>query len=102
MDVIQRYITDYEIFADDAFVYEIKQLDKDTSIAVAERIFEISEDIPSTNGEVLSFCMIADVQNKEDKYFIIDFLNEESEPIILLYIEEITLDEYLDLILDQE
>lgn len=30
MDAIQRYITDYEIFADDAFVYEIKQLDKDT------------------------------------------------------------------------
>ena len=101
MDAKQRYITDYEIFAEDAFVYEIKQMGRDISIAVAEEILERAEFIPRTDGEVLSFYMIANAK-KEDRYFLIDFINEDSEPLILLYIEEITLDEYLDLMLDYE
>lgn len=102
MDAKQRYITDYEIFVEDAFVYEIKQMGRDISLAVADEILERAEFIPKTDGEVLSFYMIANVKNKEDRYFLIDFINEESEPLILLYIEEITLDEYLDLMLDYE
>lgn len=102
MDAKQSYITDYEIFVEDAFVYEIEQLDKDISIAVTEKILEISEDISSTDGEILSFYIIANAKNKEDRYFIIDYINEDSEPIILLYIEEISLDEYLDLMLENQ
>ena len=101
MDARQRYITDYEIFAEDAFVYEMRQMGRDISLAVAEGIIERAEFIPRTDGEVLSFYMIANA-NKEDRYFLIDFINEDSEPLILLYIEEITLDEYLDLMLDYE
>lgn len=101
MDAKQRYITDYEIFAEDAFVYEIRQMGRDISLAVAEEILERAEFIPRTDGEVLSFYMIANAK-KEDRYFLIDFINEDSEPLILLYIEEITLDEYLDLMLDYE
>lgn len=90
------------IFADDVFLYEINLLDREVSISISERIIEVSEDLPQTDGEISSFSIIGSVEDKDDRYFLIDYVNEQNEPIVILYLEEITLDDYLDIMLEEE
>ena len=91
-----------KLHADNSEKIVVVSLFKSVSISISERIIEVSEDLPQTDGEISSFSIIGSVEDKDDRYFLIDYVNEQNEPIVILYLEEITLDDYLDIMLEEE
>lgn len=100
MESKQKYIKDELIVADYVFVEEISSYEISLSKKIADKLTDISKSIPPTDSEVGFFGILVSDKSLDDRYFLIDYVNEEGEPIVLLFIEEVNIDEYLDLILE--
>lgn len=102
MESEQKYIKGELMVADYVFVEEISNYEVSLSTKITGKLTEISSEISATDSEVGFFGILVNDESLKDRYFLIHYVNEEGEPIVLLFIEEIDIDEYLDLILEDK
>lgn len=100
MESKQKYIKDELMVADYVFVEEISGYEISLSKKITDKLTDISKGIPPTDSEVGFFGILVNDESLKDRYFLIHYVNEEGEPIVLLFIEEVDINEYLDLILE--
>jgi hypothetical protein len=100
MDLKQKYIEDslYEI--DDWFFSQLQGYRLTIAADIIGQIIEILPELPKINGwsqKVAGVC-----EGNDPVFFAIEFLNQEQEVPILVDIETIDVDDYLDYIINNQ
>lgn len=87
---------DFEI--DDWFVKSIGDINPSQQEGVLKDILSSIDYLPQRSG--WSQVIGGVIRGKHPLFYLIEYLKEENEPVLFLDVQEITSDEYLDLILE--
>lgn len=101
MDSEQKYTEDsitYEI--DEWFVSQLKSYSMESASDIIKQIVDILPDLPKKNGWSQTVAGVTDSEDPE--FFAIEFLKQDTEAPILVDINSISLDDYLDYILKKQ
>lgn len=98
MDLEQKYteVEAYEI--DDWFFAQLQNFDFSSAVVIVGQIVDVVDDLPKLNGWTQKVCGIINLE--KPFFFEIEYLNQLHEIPILVDIEEVSSDDYLDAILD--
>lgn len=100
MDLKQKYteVDLYEI--DDWFFAQLQRFDFSFAMVIIGQIVDVIEELPKLDGFTQRIFGV--IKSKEPLFFEIEYLNQEEEIPILVDIERVGVDNYLDAILDNK
>lgn len=101
MDSEQKYTEDsitYEI--DEWFISQLKNYSIESASTIIKQIVDVLPNLPSKNGWSQTVAGVTDSEDPE--FFAIEFLKQDTEVPILVDVNSISLDDYLDYILNKQ
>ncbi len=101
MDSEQKYTEDsitYEI--DEWFISQLKNYSIESASDIIKQIVDVLPNLPNRNGWNQTVAGVTDSDNPE--FFAIEFLKQDTEIPILVDVNSISLDDYLDYILNKQ
>ena len=102
--VEQRYTEgdkDLPYDVDDWFVEQIRDMPLENALDIANQVIENIDELPKKNGWAQIIGGVSHV-TKTPFFFAVEYLNQHEEKCILLGVEEIDVDKYLDYIIDKK
>ncbi len=101
MDSEQKYTEDsitYEI--DEWFISQLKSYSIESASEIIKQIVDVLPNLPNKNGWSQTVAGVTDSEDPE--FFAIEFLKQDTEVPILVDVNSISLDDYLDYILNKQ
>jgi hypothetical protein len=101
MDSEQKYTEDsitYEI--DEWFISQLKNYSIESASTIIKQIVDVLPNLPNKNGWSQTVAGVTDSEDPE--FFAIEFLKQDTEVPILVDVNSISLDDYLDYILNKK
>jgi hypothetical protein len=101
MDSEQKYTEDsitYEI--DEWFISQLKNYSIESASTIIKQIVDVLPNLPNKNGWSQTVAGVTDSEDPE--FFAIEFLKQDTEVPILVDVSSISLDDYLDYILNKQ
>jgi len=101
MDSEQKYTEDsitYEI--DEWFISQLKNYSIESASTIIKQIVDVLPNLPNKNGWSQTVAGVTDSEDPE--FFAIEFLKQDTEVPILVDVNSISLDDYLDYILNKQ
>ncbi len=101
MDSEQKYTEDsitYEI--DEWFISQLKSYSIESASEIIKQIVDVLPNLPNKNGWSQTVAGVTDSEDPE--FFAIEFLKQDTEVPILVDVNSISLDDYLDYILKKQ
>jgi hypothetical protein len=101
MDSEQKYTEDsitYEI--DEWFISQLKNYSIESASTIIKQIVDVLPNLPHKNGWSQTVAGVTDSEDPE--FFAIEFLKQDTEVPILVDVNSISLDDYLDYILNKQ
>jgi hypothetical protein len=100
MDLKQKYteVDTYEI--DDWFFAQLQNFEFSFAVVVIGQIVDVIDKLPKLNGWTQRIYGV--IESEKPFFFGIEYLNQPNEIPILVDIEEVSSDDYLDGILDNK
>jgi len=101
MDSEQKYTEDsitYEI--DEWFISQLKNYSIESASTIIKQIVDVLPNLPNKNGWSQTVAGVTD--SKDPEFFAIEFLKQDTEVPILVDVNSISLDDYLDYILNKQ
>tara|TARA_R110001606_G_C15394071_1_gene651927 strand:+ start:1287 stop:1661 length:375 start_codon:yes stop_codon:yes gene_type:complete len=101
MDSEQKYTEDsitYEI--DEWFISQLKSYSIESASDIIKQIVDVLPNLPNRNGWNQTVAGVTDSDDPE--FFAIEFLKQDTEVPILVDVKSISIDDYLDYILNKQ
>jgi len=101
MDLVQRYIEDkieYEI--DDWFYQQLSNYSVDEATLMVGQTLSVLSELPKEDGWTQELAGV--IKGKDPLFFRIEYLNEDGHVPVLIDVNEIEVDEYLDFIIESK
>tara|TARA_R100001591_G_scaffold116033_1_gene132372 strand:- start:1270 stop:1701 length:432 start_codon:yes stop_codon:yes gene_type:complete len=99
MDLQLKFLEDnflYEI--DDWFFSQLRKFSVNEATVIIGQVLSIIDELPDRNGWSQSVAGV--IKKKNPTFFVVEYLKQKNDIPILVDIEEIEVDEYLDYILE--
>ncbi len=100
MDLKQKYIEESKYEIDDWFFTQLQNYKLAIAADIIGQIIEILPELPKVDGWSQKVAGVSEGENPI--FFAIEYLNQEEDIPILVDIEDIEVDDYLDYILAQQ
>ena len=101
MDLELKFLEDnllYEI--DDWFFSQLRKFTVDEATVIIGQILSVLNELPDRDGWTQAVAGV--VTKKNPTFFVVEYLKQEKDIPILVDVEEIEVDEYLDYILEKK
>ena len=101
MDVKQKYIKVDEFELDEYFLKQIYEFEPKVRRMITNEIDKLYG-LPNTNKQIVKIAGVVHDEKKKPTFFKIEYFRAKTSPSILVDVYEIGLDDYLDVINDNE